>query len=236
MLTIGAFGGRPADLGGYRTHNPFRLFARERFRAFLRARVGDAGLADLTLLIAADLGPGQWFAEVAREEGVPFRLVAKPAREGRWNAYQRAGMAELAEAAADVVESEEPEAFICGGLLSRAAAAGVRLAFAAAERGKQAGAVAGALRRLREGGVTVVDVDPADLPPAYLAMAAVEDAREAVPDNLVERLAEGRRRLDDLVASGKLSPATMERARRRRQQLSDLEAGLRALLDRGDGA
>lgn len=235
--TIAAFGGRPIDLGGFRDHNPFRLFARERFRRFLR-REGAAGEEeDSILLIAADLGPGQWFAEVAREEARPYRLVARPGADEKWSAHQRAKMAELAVWAEDVVESPEPEAFLSGGLLS-AAVPGSRMAFVATDRARVGGRVAAEVRRLKEGGIPVFTVYPDEMTPPYLVLGALEDVRGAIPDGLLRTVEGAKLQLDVLIEGGNapMRPKPLERARRRREELAVLETALRSLLYRdGEG-
>lgn len=242
MKTIGAFGGRPADLGGFRDHNPFRLFARERFRAFLR-REGAAGEEeDVRILVAASLGPGLWFAEVAREEGRPYVLVTHGGDEDKWNPTQRAHAAALARDAETVTNTVfSPEEYISSqlrtvspGSATQSWACGTPMAFVAAERDKVAGTVAREVHRLWDVGVPVFAVHPDEMTPPYLVMGALEEVRGAIPDRLL-RIVEGAKlQLDCFIAQG-MRPKPLDRARRRRQELAVLEATLHTLLHRGDG-
>lgn len=238
MKIVGAFGGKAADLGGYRDHNPFRLFVRERFRAFLRGAASAGEEEQVHLLIAVDLGPGQWFAEVAQEEGRSFRLIVRPGADEKWTATQKARLAQLSAVAEDVVESDEPEAFVAGGLISRLQGFELvrRAAFVAAEGGKLTGRISREAARLRGAKVPVTWVAPEDLPAEYHALAAVEEARAKLTDSLAETVASSRARLAEIVASGNLRPRAEARVRERLRELTVLEETVASLRHRaGEG-
>src|SRR4051812_16470129 len=62
-MIIAAFGERPQEMGGFRTHNPVRLWVRSEFKRCLQQ------YPDARVLCSLDLGVGQWCAEVATELG-----------------------------------------------------------------------------------------------------------------------------------------------------------------------
>lgn len=228
-----AFGGRPEDLGGYRNHNPFRLYVRAMFRDLIKARMS-AG--DVRLVCSLALGPGQWCAEVAREAGLQYDAVFVRDMEGKWPKSQKDHFDELKKRASGQYEATTS---ITDHMVSFTKA---KLNhdkpltwFVCNPRDQIAGGVARALVSARphvDDGSLILDLcTPEEMPDQYRALAAMESLREAIPTSLLNQLDASMEAMMALQCGGDDTPLR-KKVYARLRELLDLRNGLQRVLER----
>lgn len=253
MMLIG-MGQRPQDLGGFRTHNPFRLWAQGTFRSMLRAR------PDARVVIHLTLGAGHWLAEAALAEGRPYVAVAPDVRQeadvaadvgtatgGRWTRTQLDTHARLlGSAALTVTRTSDAEATIVDIARRHHAEEGIVDSFVLLNEDRTAGRLVEAWRALtqlgqcRRAGIEEV------LPPAYRVAGIIERVRAAIPEGLLAEVRAARAALGPEIDAAVAEPVRvcrgvnvigqrppwLQKAMERADDLRELEAALASLSER----
>lgn len=182
---IGVIGDNAQELGGYSTHNPFRLYCRTRFREFIQA------VPEADVLIALRPGVGQWVAEVCVEMRRPFEVVMFEVWPPAWPVNIRTALDHLAAAASRRLLAKDVNGFVHEEAMRRhenSLVAERVLCFVAIPYGKSAGGVRAILNSFDKAGIGVAPLHPEAMPPSFAALGALEDARESIPDNLSAKM------------------------------------------------
>lgn len=220
-MLIGVIGDSVQELGGYRTHNPFRLYCRRRFKDFI------VTVPEAEVMIALRPGVGQWAAEVCAEIPRPFVVVRPDPWPASWPESTKQTFNSLTMKAARVYLAKDPDEYVVDSTLCYS---GSRMCFVALRADKRAGRVCEELSKLDGNGIPVAALHPESMPALYDAIGCVEEAREVVPLNFSKRLREAHARLIKMIDQGAL--ADMQESTRKK--LCDRAAQMQLLADVAD--
>lgn len=233
-MLLAAFGEKPQEMGGYRTHNPVRLWIRSVFREALKRH------ADAELLISLDLGVGQWCAEVAVEENRVFQAVTHDQPPESWNTAQKTKHEELLRAAAyqHFFNAQSNAERALSSLLLDTSRKGQDIyVLAALPEGRTASRVAQAIEYIAKGitpRTKILVLHPEHLPVQWQALGLIEEIRGAIPQGLEDKLEKTAQQLSDLIVSGSVTDSSIvKKLSKRAHEMRSMKKYIDALMARG---
>lgn len=212
-VTVFAFGGHPSECGGYSVHNPFRQFIENKFRRLL------ATLPDAEIVIGLASGVGQWLAE----------SVPDGRQYSSWHSTKAKGSSSwkhllpLIERGGGV-----SECCASNGLLRPCLE---QAAYQLAHNYQRVILFAGSAAPLvfdpsltQEKTLQIINITMQDMPPAFIAAAAMEEVRAHIPQGLISAITKARQTIINLSADENTTDIKLLlKLRSRYEQLDELQ-------------